>query len=238
MKKLSSLIVKKRVMILIISLVLLIPSVIGYISTKVNYDLLTYLPEEIDTMKGQDILKDDFGTGAFSLLVAENMKPKEITDLKEKIEKTDHVKDVIWYDSLLDASVPMEMLPKDLYEAFNHGDATMLMILYDDTSSADGTMDAVREIRKITDERAFLSGMTAVLVDTQALSEAEAPLYVLMAVILSCQYRHGNHLQSRIESVPRTDLLCHKGTGCGAAAGCYDGLLHLPVAQLRELRII
>ena len=184
MKKLSSLIVKKRVMILIISLVLLIPSVIGYISTKVNYDLLTYLPEEIDTMKGQDILKEDFGTGAFSLLVAENMKPKEITDLKEKIEKTDHVKDVIWYDSLLDASVPMEMLPKDLYEAFNHGDATMLMILYDDTSSADGTMDAVREIRKITDERAFLSGMTAVLVDTQALSEAEAPLYVLMAVIL------------------------------------------------------
>ncbi|MCR4949759.1 MAG: MMPL family transporter [Solobacterium sp.] len=184
MKKLSSLIVKKRVMILVISLILLIPSAIGYISTKVNYDLLTYLPEEIDTMKGQDILKEDFGTGAFSLLVAENMKPKEISDLKEKIEKTDHVKDVIWYDSVFDVSVPMEMLPKDLYEAFNNGDATMLMILYDDTSSADGTMEAVREIRKITDQRAFLSGMTAVLVDTQALSEAEAPLYVLMAVVL------------------------------------------------------
>lgn len=184
MKKISSLIVKKRMMILIISLVLLIPSVLGYISTKINYDLLTYLPKEIDTMKGQDILKEDFGTGAFSMLVSENMKPKEVSALKEKIQDVPHVKDVIWYDSLLDTSVPMEMLPKDLYEAFNHGDATLLMILYDDTSSAEGTMDAVREIRKIADERVFLSGMTAVLVDTQALSEAEAPLYVLLAVVL------------------------------------------------------
>ena len=184
MKKISSLIVKKRMMILIISLVLLIPSVFGYISTKINYDLLTYLPKEIDTMKGQDILKEDFGTGAFSMLVSENMKPKEVSELKEKIQDVPHVKDVIWYDSLLDTSVPMEMLPKDLYEAFNHGDATLLMILYDDTSSAEGTMDAVREIRKIADERVFLSGMTAVLVDTQALSEAEAPLYVLLAVVL------------------------------------------------------
>ena len=184
MKKISSLIVKKRMMILIISLVLLIPSVFGYISTKINYDLLTYLPKEIDTMKGQDILKEDFGTGAFSMLVSENMKPKEVSALKEKIQDVPHVKDVIWYDSLLDTSVPMDMLPKDLYEAFNHGDATLLMILYDDTSSAEGTMDAVREIRKIADERVFLSGMTAVLVDTQALSEAEAPLYVLLAVVL------------------------------------------------------
>ena len=184
MKKISSLIVKKRMMILIISLVLLIPSVLGYISTKINYDLLTYLPKEIDTMKGQDILKEDFGTGAFSMLVSENMKPKEVSALKEKIQDVPHVKDVIWYDSLLDTSVPMEMLPKDLYEAFNHGDATLLMILYDDTSSAEGTMDAVREIRKIADERVFLSGMTAVLVDTQALSEAEAPLYVLLAIVL------------------------------------------------------
>ena len=184
MKKISSLIVKKRMMILIISLVLLIPSVFGYISTKVNYDLLTYLPKEIDTMKGQDILKEDFGTGALSMLVSENMKPKEVSALKEKIQDVPHVKDVIWCDSLLDTSVPMEMLPKDLYEAFNHGDATLLMILYDDTSSAEGTMDAVREIRKIADERVFLSGMTAVLVDTQALSEAEAPLYVLLAVVL------------------------------------------------------
>lgn len=184
MKKLSSLIVKKRMMILIISLVLLIPSVFGYISTKINYDLLTYLPKEIDTMKGQDILKEDFGTGAFSMLVSENMKAKDVTALKEKIEEVPHVKDVIWYDSLLDPTVPMEMLPKDLYEAFNNGDATLLMILYDDTSSADGTMEAVREIRKIADERVFVSGMTAVLVDTQALSEAEAPLYVLLAVIL------------------------------------------------------
>ncbi|MBR3357752.1 MAG: MMPL family transporter [Solobacterium sp.] len=180
----SKTIVKKRVAILIAALCLLIPSVIGYIRTKVNYDLLTYLPDEIDTMKGQNILKEDFGTGAFSLLVTENMQEKEVAELKKKIEEVDHVKDVVWYDSLLDTSVPMDLLPEKLYEAFNNGDATMMMVLFDDTSSADGTMEAVRKIRSIADERCFVSGMTAVLVDTEALSEAEAPIYVMVAVAL------------------------------------------------------
>ena len=180
----SKTIVKKRVAILIAALCLLIPSVIGYIRTKVNYDLLTYLPDEIDTMKGQNILKEDFGTGAFSLLVTENMQEKEVAELKKKIEEVDHVKDVVWYDSLLDTSVPMDLLPEKLYEAFNNGNATMMMVLFNDTSSADGTMEAVRKIRSIADERCFVSGMTAVLVDTEALSEAEAPIYVMVAVAL------------------------------------------------------
>ena len=180
----SKTIVKKRIAILIASLLLLIPSVIGYIRTKVNYDLLTYLPDEIDTMKGQDILKEDFGTGAFSLLVTQNMQEKEIAELKKQIEEVDHVRDVIWYDSFLDISVPMDLLPEKLYDAFNNGDASMMMVLFDDTSSADGTMEAVRQIRRIADERCFVSGMTAVLVDTEALSEAEAPVYVMVAVAL------------------------------------------------------
>ncbi len=180
----SKTIVKKRIAILIASLLLLIPSVIGYIRTKVNYDLLTYLPDEIDTMKGQDILKEDFGTGAFSLLVTQNMQEKEIAELKKQIEEVDHVRDVIWYDSFLDISVPMDLLPEKLYDAFNNGDASMIMVLFDDTSSADGTMEAVRQIRRIADERCFVSGMTAVLVDTEALSEAEAPVYVMVAVAL------------------------------------------------------
>ena len=180
----SKTIVKKRVAILIAALCLLIPSVIGYIRTKVNYDLLTYLPDEIDTMKGQNILKEDFGNGAFSLLVTENMQEKEVAELKKKIEEVDHVKDVVWYDSLLDTSVPMDLLPEKLYEAFNNGNATMMMVLFNDTSSADGTMEAVRKIRSIADERCFVSGMTAVLVDTEALSEAEAPIYVMVAVAL------------------------------------------------------
>ncbi|MBR4445664.1 MAG: MMPL family transporter [Solobacterium sp.] len=180
----SKCIVKKRMVIFLTALFLLIPSVIGYVRTKVNYDLLTYLPDEIDTMKGQDILKEDFGTGAFSLLVTEGMQEKETAALKKEIEQVDHVKDVIWYDSLLDPSIPMEVLPQKFYDAFNNGDATMMMVLFDDTSSAEGTMDAVRTIRTKADERCFVSGMTAVLVDTQALAEAEAPVYVMVAVIL------------------------------------------------------
>ena len=140
----SKTIVKKRIAILIASMLLLIPSVIGYIRTKVNYDLLTYLPDEIDTMKGQDILKEDFGTGAFSLLVTQNMQEKEIAELKKQIEEVDHVRDVIWYDSFLDISVPMDLLPEKLYDAFNNGDASMMMVLFDDTSSADGTTEAAR----------------------------------------------------------------------------------------------
>lgn len=186
MQRFAKAVVKLRVPILILAFLLLIPSGIGYINTKVNYDMLSYLPEEIDTMKGQDILKEEFGTGAFSMFVVEGMEPKDVSALKDKIEKVDHVKDVIWYDSVMDLSIPMEMLPDEIYDTFNNGDATMMFILFDDTTSSDGTMEAVQEIRKIADKDCFLAGMTAVLVDTRDLSNSEAPIYVAIAVVLSC----------------------------------------------------
>lgn len=187
MLKLGEKIVSARVVILILSFVLLIPAAYGYIKTRVNYDILSYLPKDIETMEGQDILVDQFGTGAFSLYVVEGMEDKDVSALKEKIENVDHVSKVIWYDSFADLSVPKSMLPDSLYDAFNNDekDATMMAIIFDDTTSADETMDAIEEIRKISNKQCFLSGMSAVVVDTKKLSEKETPIYVLIAVILS-----------------------------------------------------
>lgn len=187
MLKLGEKIVSARVVILILSFVLLIPAAYGYIKTRVNYDILSYLPKDIETMVGQDILVDQFGTGAFSLYVVEGMEDKEVSALKSKIENVDHVSKVIWYDSFADLSVPKDMLPEKLYDAFNNDDkdATMMAIIFDDTTSADETMDAIEEIRKISDKQCFFSGMSAVVVDTKKLSEKETPIYVLIAVILS-----------------------------------------------------
>ncbi len=187
MLKLGEKIVSARVVILILGFILLIPAAYGYIKTKVNYDILSYLPKDIETMVGQDILVDQFGTGAFSLYVVEGMEDKEVSALKSKIENVDHVSKVIWYDSFADLSVPKDMLPEKLYNAFNNDDkdATMMAIIFDDTTSADETMDAIEEIRKISDKQCFLSGMSAVVVDTKKLSEKETPIYVLIAVILS-----------------------------------------------------
>ncbi|MCR5719933.1 MAG: MMPL family transporter [Lachnospiraceae bacterium] len=178
-------IVKHRIGIIILSVILLIPSVIGYFMTKVNYDILYYLPKDIETMVGQDILVDQFGTGAFSFLIVEGMKDKDVAEIKAKVEQVDHVADVIWYDSLADLSIPMSMLPDEVYDAFNSKDATMMAVIFDETTSADGTMNAIEEIRKITSEQCFLSGMSAVVTDTKNLSEKETPLYVLVAVILA-----------------------------------------------------
>ena len=153
MNKLSQMIVKLRYVILIAAFLLLIPSAIGYFKTRVNYDILTYLPGDIETMKGQDILLDQFGTGSFVLYVAEGMEEKDVAALKAKIEDVDHVADVIWYDSIMDLSVPMEMLPADVYDAFNSDDATMMFIVFDEGTSADATMDAIENIRKISNKK-------------------------------------------------------------------------------------
>ena len=166
MKGFSKTIVKLKVPILILALVLAIPSAVSYLHTKVNYDLLTYLPKDIDTMVGQDILIDEFGTGAFSMCIVEGMPEKEVSDLKKEIEQVDHVKKVLWYDSFLSTRIPMEMLPEEVYEAFNEGDATMMFVLFDESTSGDGTMAAVEEIRRIAGKKVFLAGMTGVLVDT------------------------------------------------------------------------
>jgi predicted RND superfamily exporter protein len=185
MKRFGNAIVKLRIPILILALLLLIPSTIGYMKTKVNYDMLVYLPQNIDTMKGQNILKDEFGTGAFASYIVEGMSEKQTADLKAEIEEVPHVKKVLWYDSVMDLSVPMEMLPDDLYKAFNSGDATMMFIIFDETTSEDGTVAAARQIRQISNEKCFLAGMTATLIDTEDLSNKEAPIYIGLAVLLS-----------------------------------------------------
>lgn len=178
-------VVKYRVLILILGVLLLIPSVFGYLNTWVNYDVLTYLPDNIETMKGQDILVNDFGTGAFSMFIVDGMEEKDVAELKEKIEKVDHVANVIWYDSIADISVPMSMLPDDIYDVFNSDTGTMMAIFFDEGTSSDGTMDAIAQIRKIAGKQCFLSGMSAVVTDTKNLAEKETPVYVLIAVILA-----------------------------------------------------
>lgn len=180
-------VVKLRIPIFILSLVLLIPSALGYFHTRVNYDILTYLPGEIDTMKGQDILLDEFGTGAFSMCVVEGMEDKDVSAMRKEMEKVDHVKKIIWYDSVSDLSVPTEMLPEDLQEVFinEDKDATLMAIFFDTSMSADETMDAIEELRHVADKQCYISGMSAVVTDTKGLINQEVPIYVLIAVILA-----------------------------------------------------
>ena len=185
MVKVGNKIVKFRVPILILSIILLIPAVWGYVNTRINYDVLTYLPEDIETMQGQEIMTNDFGIGAFSMLMVDGMEDKEIVKLKEKVEKVDGVENVLWYDSLADISVPQSVLPSKLYDEYNTEDGTMMAVFFKDGTSSDETMKAITEIRKITGEQCFLSGMSAIVEDTKELAEKETPLYVLIAVALS-----------------------------------------------------
>ena len=178
-------VVKFRITILIISILLLIPAGLGYVNTRVNYDVLTYLPEDIETMQGQDILVKDFGTGAFSMFIVDGMEDKEVSALKAKIENVEHVQKVLWYDSLADISMPKSMIPKDVYEVFNSDTGTMMAIFFDEGTSSDGTMEAIGEIRKLAGKQCFLSGMSAIVTDTKNLAEKETPLYVLIAVVLA-----------------------------------------------------
>lgn len=185
MVKFGKKVVKYRVPILIISILLLIPSVLGYVNTRVNYDVLTYLPEDIETMKGQEIMTEDFGTGAFSMFIVDGMEDKDVAKLKAKIEKIDHVSNVLWYDSVADISIPESMLPDKLYEVFNSDKGTMMAIFFDEGTSADGTMEAIEAIRNVAGKQCFVSGMSAIVTDTKNLAQKETPLYVLIAVALA-----------------------------------------------------
>lgn len=188
MEKLGRGIVKARIPILVISILLLIPAALGYINTHVNYDILYYLPKEIDTMQGQDILLDEFQKGAYAIVVVDGMHGRELTKLEDKIENVDHVAKLISYNSIVGGDIPLEMIPEKLRSQFYNSDkdSTMLAIFFDDTTSSDGTMNAIKEIRKVTDGQCFISGMSAVVTDTKTLSEKETPIYVLIAVILAC----------------------------------------------------
>ena len=180
-------IVKCRFLIVIIAFALLLPAAIGYFNTRVNYDILYYLPDEIETMVGQDILVDQFGTGAFSFLIVEGMDELDASELRDKVEQIETVDKVLWYDSVADLSIPMTMLPDELYEAFNSDteDCTMMAVIFSDTTSSEKTMKAIEDIRDIAGQQCFLSGMSAVVEDTKNLSDKETPIYVLIAVVLA-----------------------------------------------------
>ncbi len=183
MKKFGKAIVKIRIPILIIGLILLIPSAIGYLNTRVNYDILSYLPKDIETMKGQDILVDEFGTGAFSLVVVNNMEDRDVAAVKEKLEQVDHVSKVVWYDSFLDLSVPISSLPQNVQDAFTTEDSTLMAVIFDDATSADSTMQAIEDVKAVAGKQCMFSGMSAVVTDIRDLSDKEVPLYVVLAVV-------------------------------------------------------
>ena len=177
--------VRHRIPILILAVLLLIPSLFGYANTRVNYDMLTYLPKDMETVVGQELLMEDFGKGAFSFLIVENMPEKDVAALKTKLQAVDHVESVLWYDSVADLSIPMELLPDRIYKAFNTDNATMLAIFFDSSTSADVTMDAIREIRAIAGKQCFVCGMSALVTDLKDLCEKEEPIYVAIAVLMA-----------------------------------------------------
>ena len=185
MEKLGRKIVRFRIPIFIIGLLLLIPSVFGYINTRVNYDVLSYLPDSLETVSGQDIMVDEFGMGAFSMVIVENMDNKDVVALKEKLEKVDHVEKIIWYDSVADISLPTDMLPNELKEALFNGDATMMIALFDNTTSSEDTMQAVTDMRNMVKDQAFISGMSGIVTDIKNLVQAELPVYIVIAGILA-----------------------------------------------------
>lgn len=182
----SKAVVRGRVAILILTVILMIPAVFGMLATRINYDMLNYLPDDMDTVIGQNALLEDFGKGAFSFIVVENMPEKDVAALQEKLESVEHVETVLWYNSLMDTSIPMQLLPDKLYDAFNTGDATMMAVFFDTATSADETMDAIREIRSIAGKQCFVSGMSALVTDLKDLCEQEEPIYVAIAVVLAC----------------------------------------------------
>lgn len=183
--KLARKIVRLRVPLLVLAILLLIPSVFGMVNTRINYDMLTYLPEDMETVVGQNALMEDFGKGAFSLIVIENMQPTEVSKLRRSIESVNHVDSVIWYDSLMDVSIPVEMLPEKVYRIFNEGDATLMAVFFDSSTSADVTIDAISEIRVICGKQCFVAGMSALVLDLKNLCEREEPVYVALAVVLA-----------------------------------------------------
>lgn len=185
MVKAGKWIAKHKILILLLGFLLLIPSVFGVIKTRINYDLLSYLPERLETVKGQDIMVDEYGMGAFSMIIVEDMELKDVQKLEEQFSQVPHVKEVLWYDDLADLSLPVSMVPKDLREIFFRGDATMMLALFDNTTSSDEAMEAVTEMRKIADKQCFISGMTGIVTDIKNLCLQELPIYVTIAAGLS-----------------------------------------------------
>lgn len=186
MNRMAKWLVKHRVVVVIICLLLMIPSIMGMTATKVKYDLLYYLPQDLDTVKGQEILMEDFGKGAFSLCLTEGMTEAAQAGLEEAVRQVPHVESVIGYASILRGALPAEILPDEVREVFQKEDTRLMAVFFDETSSAEGTMEAIETIRRIAGERCFVSGLSAVVTDTKALVEEQEGIYVAIAVALCC----------------------------------------------------
>ncbi|MBQ8151653.1 MAG: hypothetical protein IJ070_02680, partial [Firmicutes bacterium] len=185
MLKFGQKVTKHRRIILIVALLLVIPSIFGFIGTRVNFDVLTYLPDSIETIKGQDILLDEFGKGGYGLITVEGMDYKDVAKMKEKMEKVDNVESVLWFDTVADISVPREILPDSLTSAFNSDDATMMAIFFGAGTSDDDSLAAMKELRQICGQQCYISSMTAFVEDLKELTDHEMPIYVILAVVLS-----------------------------------------------------
>ena len=182
----SRAVVKYRVPILILALALLIPSFFGMVNTRINYDMLDYLPDDMDTVTGQNLLMEDFGKGAFSLIVVEDMPSADIRRTAEKLRTIEHVETVVCYEDLADPTIPKALLPESIYKEFNSGDSTLMAVFFDTSTSADATMDAIREVRSAVGKQCFVTGMSALVTDLKDLCEEEEPVYVTLAVVCAC----------------------------------------------------
>ena len=185
MLRFGEFIAKRRVFILLIGIILLVPSAIGYLNTRVNYDILSYLPKDINTMVGQDILIDEFGQGGFSFVMVEGMTEKEIAETADKLSGVDGVSNVVCYETLTDLNLPKEVLPQKVRDFFNKGDNTLMAVFFEESTSADKTLAAIDEMRDITSEQCFISGMSAITADMKHLSDRESIIYAVIAVILT-----------------------------------------------------
>ena len=234
MKGFTKGLVQHRILIIILCIALVVPSVLGMVRTKTKYDLLYYLPQDLETVQGQEILLKDFGKGAFSLLVTEGMNLKDQADMENALKEIPHVDSVIGYASLTKGTLPVEIIPDDIREKFQRGDCMLSAVFFDEGSSSEETMEAISQVRKVAGEKTFVSGLSAVVTDTRQLVEDQEAIYVAIAValcavvlMLTMAVEHGQQL------FPGRDQLYHQGGGCRAAAGCDAGLFHFPVAQLQ-----
>ena len=227
MLRFGEFIAKHRVLILAVGILLMIPSAFGYINTRVNYDILSYLPKDINTMVGQDILIDEFGQGGFSFVMVDGMTEREIADTADKISQVDGVSNVVCYETLTDLNVPKEILPSKVRDFFNKDDTTLMAVFFEESTSADRTLNAIDEMREITSEQCFISGMSAVTADMKHLSDSESLIYAAI------EHRHRDSMEPRHKLRNGRDILHNSGAGAGAPARRNYGLLHIPLAQLQ-----
>ena len=234
MDRISKFIVRYRIKILLVAVLLLIPSVIGYFNTGINYDILSYLPKEAESMKGQEVLDKDFNLASVGMMVTNDLSDKEVVSLKDKIEKIDGVKQVFWRDDVLDITFPKEMIPETLQKQLYSKDSTLMIVTFEEDTASPKTMDAIAKIKEVSNKDCYLGGMSAIAEDTKDLANSETVKYALIAVLLSLYVGHGfsHHLQLWNQHLLRKDFLYYTGFGDDFAISCDNGLFDFPFTSL------